>query len=152
MRVVALSLTLRSLQISHELRTPLHGLAGQLELIRSACTATPRAPVDSHAFAVADVCLESLREILDDTLSFASLSQAGPTSTKPNLEAAEANEVVDLAALLRDTTKSAWARKVRRACAEGQGEDEGVDVKVVLDLAGREKGWMADIAVADWRR
>ncbi|ORY73259.1 hypothetical protein BCR35DRAFT_307281 [Leucosporidium creatinivorum] len=141
-------------QISHELRTPLHGLAGQLELIRAACTASPQAPVDAQTFAVADVCLESLREILDDTLSFAKLSQVGAASSRPTLEPAEASELVDLSALLRDTTKSAWARKMRRESAEGEGDwSQGAeDVEVVLDFAGREEGWQASVGVADWRR
>lgn len=141
-------------QISHELRTPLHGLAGQLELIRAACTASPQAPVDAQTFAIADVCLESLREILDDTLSFAKLSQAGAASSRPTLEAAEASELVDLSALLRDTTKSAWARKMKRESAEGSGEGspEAEEVEVSLEFDGREQGWLASVGVADWRR
>lgn len=61
---------------------------------------------------------------------------------------------MDLSALLRDTTKSAWARKMRRESAEGDGDwSQGAEeVEVVLDFAGREEGWHASVGVADWRR
>lgn len=68
----------------------------------------------------------------------------------------ELSEVVDLATLLKETTTCAWARKMRRASADGDGEsawEEGaLDVEVVLDFAARDEGWMATVNVTDWRR
>lgn len=136
-------------QVSHQLRTPVHGLVGQLALIRECSSPAQLEPIDSY-LKVADVCIESLRETLDATLDFAKLSDLTLATNEP----AEAHETVDLAAMLHDTVVSAYARQMRLTSAAGddEGDMDCAAIDVVLDLAGREEGWLASVQVSNWRR
>ncbi|GAA6026492.1 hypothetical protein JCM10207_003403, partial [Rhodosporidiobolus poonsookiae] len=96
-------------QVSHELRTPLHGCASQIELIRE--FATPR---ELKKFLplldTAEVCLESLRDVLDDTLDFSKLSNA-PIDTVEHQRRSYAP--ADLEAVVEGVLQSTWVRKQR---------------------------------------
>ncbi|KAK4048169.1 hypothetical protein OIO90_005933 [Microbotryomycetes sp. JL221] len=123
-------------QISHELRAPLHSVTSQLELIREFS-----APHELRKLApmldVCDVCLESLRDVLDDTLDFA--KQTSAPAIAPKLVKA------DLASLAEDVIKATWVRKRRSdlvandALGETSGHSEGIDV--ILQVEEREGGW-----------
>ncbi|GAA5943081.1 hypothetical protein JCM3775_000638 [Rhodotorula graminis] len=130
--------------ISHALRLPLHGLAGQLELIRGASTG-----IDEH-LAVADVCMDSLRGLLDDAVDFYHL--ADPMAMKP--APAAACELLDLSALVQDVTTHALNRSLQDAF-DGDEDVPGMpkrDVAVVVDVAARAGGWLARARAGDLRR
>ncbi|GAA6059846.1 hypothetical protein JCM10212_003758 [Sporobolomyces blumeae] len=132
-------------QISHELRTPLHGINSQVELIRE--FSSPRqlrklAPL----LDVADVCLESLRDVLDDTLDFSKLSNNSPEE----IEAAQKRSLArnDLETLAEDVSKAVWVRKKRTdlvsadaAASNGKPETEKGKVDVILEVQERTEGW-----------
>ncbi|GJN87299.1 hypothetical protein Rhopal_000247-T1 [Rhodotorula paludigena] len=129
--------------ISHALRLPLHGLAGQLELIRGASR-----DLDEY-LQVADVCMDSLRSTLQDAIDFYDLSDhlsvsAFSTSTV---------ELVDLAALLQDVTTRALNRSVQVAFeADDESGVRAKPVRVILDVAARDQGWLVRANAGDLRR
>ncbi|BGP38475.1 hypothetical protein JCM10449v2_002409 [Rhodotorula kratochvilovae] len=131
-------------QISHELRTPLFGIGSQLELIKNAADPAALASI-SPFLAMADVCVSSLREILDSVLEFSKQSHA--TTNEPKARsAASPRTLVDLETLVIDVVKSCWSRvqQVRRALLSShsdtdspvvQGEaDDKVDIVLEYDL------------------
>ncbi|GAA5892979.1 hypothetical protein JCM8208_004142 [Rhodotorula glutinis] len=130
--------------ISHALRLPLHGLAGQLELIRGASTGL------DEQLAVADVCMDSLRGLLDDALEYYHLND--PLAVQPAPGAA--SEIVDLSALLQDVTAHALNRSLQDAF-DGDEDEPGMpkkNVAVVVDVAARAGGWLARARANDLRR
>ncbi|KAM0790161.1 hypothetical protein ACM66B_005480 [Microbotryomycetes sp. NB124-2] len=138
-------------QISHELRAPLHSVTSQLELIREFS-----APHELRKLApmldVCDVCLESLRDVLDDTLDFA--KQTAAPVVAPKLFR------VDLALLAEDVIKATWVRKRRSDIVANDVSNEtasktsmnapGVDV--VLEVEQREQGWLAWVDTGGLKR
>ncbi|GAA5946131.1 hypothetical protein JCM3765_000128 [Sporobolomyces pararoseus] len=136
-------------QISHELRTPLHGINSQVELIRE--FASPQQLLKlAPLLDVADVCLESLRSVLDDTLDFSKLSNNSPEE----IEAAQKRSLArhDLESLAEDVTKAVWVRKKRvdlvsadAAMANGKPSDNPKgNVDVILEVEEREWGCWVD--------
>ncbi|KAI5481585.1 translation initiation factor eIF-3 subunit 9 [Pseudohyphozyma bogoriensis] len=145
-------------QISHELRTPIHGLGGQLELLRQALS--PEELVNlSPLLTTADVCLDSLRTILDDTLDFAKLRAMDGSASAPLV----ANDIVNLPTFLTDLTKATWARKLQLRTGSSLDHTDEPDhpsherssepqLDVILDFAGREEGWNAQVNSGELRR
>ncbi|KAL8280564.1 hypothetical protein RQP46_006887 [Phenoliferia psychrophenolica] len=139
--------------IAHELRTPLHGLSGQLDHVREEAT-----PEEASKFApllhIADVCLESLRSILDDTLDFAKLTsdvELGVTLPLPT------NDSVDLPIFMESVAKACWTRKLKLSSASASGDgdfERGPSdiLDVVFSFAGRGEGWMAKVNAGELRR
>ncbi|GAA5982878.1 hypothetical protein JCM5350_001537 [Sporobolomyces pararoseus] len=136
-------------QISHELRTPLHGINSQVELIRE--FASPQQLLKlAPLLDVADVCLESLRSVLDDTLDFSKLSNNSPEE----IEAAQKRSLArhDLESLAEDVTKAVWVRKKRvdlvsadAAMANGKPSDNPKgNVDVILEVEERDWGCWVD--------
>ncbi|BGP38507.1 hypothetical protein JCM10450v2_002455 [Rhodotorula kratochvilovae] len=129
--------------ISHALRLPLHGLAGQLELIRGATTG-----LDDY-LQVADVCMESLRDLVDDATYFYNENNTLGVSFTP----AAATETVDLSALLQDVTTRALNRSLQVAFeADEEARAWEKQVRVVVEIAAREQGWLACAKANDLRR
>ncbi|GAA5933802.1 hybrid sensor histidine kinase/response regulator [Sporobolomyces koalae] len=133
-------------QISHELRTPLHGINSQFELIRE--FATPQQLLKlAPLLDTADVCLESLRQILDDTLDFSKLSNNSPEEIADAQKRSLARN--NLETLAEDVSKAVWVRKKRvdlvsadAAGSNGKSIDEtGAKVDVVLEVQERKGGW-----------
>ncbi|GAA5926102.1 hypothetical protein JCM3775_005204 [Rhodotorula graminis] len=141
--------------VSHELRTPLHGCNSQIELIREFAS-----PDELRKLAplldTADVCLESLSDVLNDTLDFSKLSQSLSTSPEEQAEYRRRAFVVsDLGALVEGVTKSTWVRKQRVDAVTAdlaklvEGEKK---VDLVLELEERAGGWQAMIDVGGLKR
>lgn len=131
--------------ISHALRLPLHGLAGQLELMRGA-----GAGVDEY-LRVADVCMDSLRSLLDDSVDFYNLNDQ-PTTQATSSSSSSSSEIVDLAELLQDVTARSLTRAVQLAQQEGEDAPGTKDVRVVVDIAARQNGWLARSRPSDLGR
>jgi signal transduction histidine kinase len=106
---------------------------------------------------VADICLESLRDVLDDTLDYAKFS-----NSNPDTEAAQRSALTrhDLAQLAEDVTKATWVRKRRTdlASVDYHGPGRGMpspaisNVDVVLEVEERRDGWTAWIDVGGMKR
>ncbi|KWU45832.1 hypothetical protein RHOSPDRAFT_16030 [Rhodotorula sp. JG-1b] len=106
--------------VSHELRTPIFAIGSQLELIRD--LAEPEAMTTiGPLLDVAETCLTSLREILDDTLDYTKLNNRGGDVT-----AAVAS--VDLDALLVDVVRSCWTKSRRLATIHKEYSPDQLDV------------------------
>lgn len=141
--------------VSHELRTPLHGCNSQIELIREFAS-----PEELRKLAplldTADVCLESLSDVLNDTLDFSKLSQTLSTSAEEQAEYRRRAFVVSaLDQLVEGVTKSTWVRKQRvdAVTADLAKVDEGdKKVDLVLELEDRAGGWQAMIDVGGLKR
>lgn len=113
-------------QISHELRTPLHGIGSQVELIRAVCP--PSLEAIEPLLSVADVCVASLREVLDNTLEHSKMQHSvHDESFRP-----PALTEVDLENLVEEVVKSCWSRGRQRATA--MGERVRGDVAILLDV------------------
>ncbi|ORY90859.1 hypothetical protein BCR35DRAFT_299466 [Leucosporidium creatinivorum] len=125
-------------QISHELRTPLHGIGSQVELIRAVCP-KPALKAIEPLLSVADVCVSSLREILDDTLEFSKMSNSvnDETSRPP------AFTEVDLENLVEEVVKSCWSRGRQRASATG--DVSRGEVSILLDVRLRHTQALVDV-------
>lgn len=161
-------------QISHELRTPLHGIGSQIELIRevsapatltklsesSACSGPSRALLTSPAeplLDVADVCIASLREVLDDTLEFAKISNSTEAEASGRQRVLTA---VDLEQLVEEVAKSSWARTQQNmnVSKDANGDVQlgttgaGGNVDVIIEMDERLDGWRALIDVGGLKR
>ncbi|BGP23233.1 sensor histidine kinase/response regulator [Rhodotorula toruloides] len=124
--------------ISHALRLPLHGLAGQLELMRGA----------GAGVEVADVCMDSLRSLLDDSVDFYNLNDQPTTQATSS----SSSEITDLAELLQDVTARSLTRAVQFAQQEWEDSICTKDVRVVVDIAARQNGWLVRTSPSDLRR
>ncbi|GAA6000287.1 hypothetical protein JCM10207_007941 [Rhodosporidiobolus poonsookiae] len=144
-------------QVSHELRTPLHGVGSYLELIKEVAEPQTLARI-SPLLGMADVCVTSLREILDSVLSFAKLAHSDATaavslqqqssSHAPNLH------LVDLETLIRDVVKSCWTRDRTQRAADGGVEysiAEASAVDVLLEF-GLPQGTQVKVDVGAFKR
>ncbi|KAM0753373.1 hypothetical protein T439DRAFT_379064 [Meredithblackwellia eburnea MCA 4105] len=144
-------------QVSHELRTPLHGISSQVELIREFSTPAQLIKL-APALDVADVCLEALRDVLDDTLDFAKLSNSAADA-----EAAYQRSLTpaDLDRIAEDVAKSVWIRKRRvdlasvdtqggKPLPSPRGTAPGVDV--ILEVEERAEGWCTMVDVGGMKR
>ncbi|GAA6039138.1 hypothetical protein JCM8097_005344 [Rhodosporidiobolus ruineniae] len=140
-------------QVSHELRTPCHGVNSQIELIREFAS-----PHELRRIAplldAADTCLESLRDVLDDTLDFSKLTNASPE------EAAElarrALVPADLESLAEGVMRSTWVRKQRSdlvtADVRHAVQADPTKVKLVLEVEERKGGWGVLVDVGGLKR
>ncbi|GAA6058264.1 hypothetical protein JCM3770_004330 [Rhodotorula araucariae] len=144
--------------VSHELRTPLHGCNSQIELIREFAS-----PAELRKLAplldAADVCLESLSDVLNDTLDFSKLSQSLLTSPEEQAEyRRRAFTQCALDALVEGVTKSTWVRKQRVDAVTADlakpldeaGREGAVDL--LLEIEERKGGWKAMIDVGGLKR
>ncbi|GAA5976720.1 hypothetical protein JCM11641_005672 [Rhodosporidiobolus odoratus] len=126
-------------QISHELRTPLFGIGSNLELIKEVADPEALASINP-LLARTDVCVTSLREILDSVLSFS--VQTRPfgrlcRSSQPSLDAASspALAVADLENLVVEVVKSCWTHsRVRREALHGPHGMKEQDVDIILEF------------------
>ncbi|GAA5870966.1 hypothetical protein JCM3774_003491 [Rhodotorula dairenensis] len=138
--------------VSHELRTPLHGCTSQIDLIREFAS-----PQELRKLAplldAADVCLESLSDVLNDTLDFSKLTNTASLSpTEVAAQQMRALIPTDLQSLIEGVTKSVWVRKrrvdvVSASVDGGQALHEQEDVDLILEVEERDTGWraMADV-------
>ncbi|GAA5991943.1 hypothetical protein JCM10908_002281 [Rhodotorula pacifica] len=139
--------------VSHELRTPLHGCTSQIDLIREFAS-----PQELRKLAplldAADVCLESLSDVLNDTLDFSKLTNTAALSpTEVAAQQMRALIPTDLQSLVEGVTKSVWVRKRRvdvvSVDVEHRDEPpvEQDKVDLILEVEERESGWraMADV-------
>lgn len=130
-------------------RTPLHGINSQLELIRE-FSSPPELRKLAPLLDVADVCLESLSDVLNDTLDFSKLSN----NTAQEAAALQKRSLTqtDLSALIEGVLKSTWVKKRRVDLASvdlgaaPHSDDKG-KVDLILEVEGKEDGWevMTDI-------
>ncbi|GAA5887446.1 hypothetical protein JCM6882_002533 [Rhodosporidiobolus microsporus] len=142
-------------QISHELRTPLHGIGSYLELIRDVADPQALATINP-LLSMTDVCITSLREILDSVLSFsklanadaaAALSSSGAARTSPSgrpTSAPTARSLVDLEGLIVDVVKSCWTTTLLKSqalkavsdgiAAAAQEMEDKIDIILEYDL------------------
>ncbi|KAM0792829.1 hypothetical protein ACM66B_002595 [Microbotryomycetes sp. NB124-2] len=103
-------------QVSHELRTPLFAVGGQLELIRQLTKSYPSVQKTlTPLLDVAEVCVSSLKEVLDDTLEFSKMTSKVDGQEAPP----PAMTDVHLGTLVEDVVKSVWARVRQAASAAG---------------------------------
>lgn len=131
--------------VSHELRTPLHGLGSQVELIREFSTELPKI---GPWLECAEVCLEALKDVLNDTLDFSKL--ANKSSKEINDAKGKNNKRVDLEKLLEDVVLATWVRKRRVDLVTDQ--EKPVKVDVILAIEERMTGWIAMIDVGGLKR
>jgi signal transduction histidine kinase len=138
--------------VSHELRTPLHGCTSQIDLIREFAS-----PQELRKLAplldAADVCLESLSDVLNDTLDFSKLNNTSALSAN-ELAAQQMRALTptDLHSLVEGVTKSVWVRKRRvdvvTADVDHYHARNAQDkVDLILEVEERDTGWraMADV-------
>lgn len=136
----------------------MHGCNSQIELIREFAS-----PEELRKLAplldTADVCLESLSDVLNDTLDFSKLSQTLSTSPEEQAEyRRRAFAVSDLDSLVEGVTKSTWVRKQRvdavTADLSRAGGAVGSEKKVdlVLEVEERRGSWKAMVDVGGLKR
>ncbi|GAA5841100.1 hypothetical protein JCM11251_008018 [Rhodosporidiobolus azoricus] len=144
-------------QVSHELRTPCHGVNSQIELIREFSSPDELRKI-APLLDAADVCLESLRDVLDDTLDFSKLTNSSPTEAAAL--ARRAAVTADLEGIVDGILKSAWVRKQRTSLVERDvgkpsREDAAADsskVSLVLEVEARKGGWGVMVDVGGLKR
>lgn len=145
-----------------------HRTGGQLDLIREEAS-EQEARKFAPLLTIANVCLDSLRSILDvrllrswvsaqtyarlqDTLDFAKLTsdvELGVTLPLPT------NDVVDLPVFLTEVAKSCWTRKMRMSSASGADGDEQITsdiLDIVFSYASRADGWKVQCNAGELRR
>ncbi|GAA6018479.1 hypothetical protein JCM11491_007012 [Sporobolomyces phaffii] len=149
-------------QVSHEVRTPLYGVASQLSLIREFST-----PVELRKVAplldVAEICVDSLSSVLEDTLDFSKLtnSSAQEEAFMQNKRVAPTN----LVTLVEGVLKSTWIKKKRTdlvsvdlesvlgprpsAAKTGEGEEK---LELILEVEDKPDGWDVMTDVGGLRR
>ncbi|GAA5941688.1 hybrid sensor histidine kinase/response regulator [Sporobolomyces koalae] len=139
-------------QVSHEIRTPLFGVHSQLELIREFSSATELRKL-SPLLDVADICAESLSDVLNDVLDFAKVSNSAELEdTEPQdqrLAKIDLSHAIDL------LLKSVWIRKKRIDLASidlGEAhslekETASTKLDLILEIDAKEDGWevMTDV-------
>ncbi|GAA5873951.1 hypothetical protein JCM3774_004049 [Rhodotorula dairenensis] len=106
--------------VSHELRTPIFAIGSQLELIRDLAGPETAATI-GPLLDVAETCLTSLREILDDTLDYTKLNNQGG-------DAVAAMASVDLDALVVDVVQSCWSKSRRLATIHKEYSPDKLDI------------------------
>ncbi|GAA5928816.1 hypothetical protein JCM1841_003579 [Sporobolomyces salmonicolor] len=147
-------------QVSHELRTPLHGINSQIELIREFSSPSQLRKL-SPLLDVADVCLESLSDVLNDTLDFSKLTNSSAHEVAELQKRSLA--YADLAALIEGVMKSTWVRKQRgdlvsvdlgldRDGAPGAEEVRKATVDLVFEVEQRREGWGVMVDVGGMKR
>ncbi|BGO91032.1 hypothetical protein NBRC10512_000161 [Rhodotorula toruloides] len=148
-------------QVSHELRTPLHGCNSQLELMREFAS-----PLELRKLAplldAADVCLESLSDVLNDVLDFSKLDHAAAVASPRDIAEMHRPALVqtDLAALVEGVAKSTWVRKQRvdlvsEDLAKGEPDGKSAEkgqVDLLLEVKERSSGWRALVDVGGLKR
>ncbi|BGP31509.1 hypothetical protein JCM10296v2_003274 [Rhodotorula toruloides] len=148
-------------QVSHELRTPLHGCNSQLELMREFAS-----PLELRKLTplldAADVCLESLSDVLNDVLDFSKLDHAAAVVSPRDMAKMHRRALVqtDLAALVEGVAKSTWVRKQRvdlvsedltKGEPDGKSAEKG-QVDLLLEVEERRNGWQALVDVGGLKR
>jgi len=142
-------------QISHELRTPMHGLTGQVELIREMYSNTEEAAELDPVLKVADVCLNSLAAIMDDSLEFAKLSNEADSALSAVSGSHGQFDLVDVSEFTANVTKAAWVRRMRLASSSAEDSNESREkgtVEVILEFRPQEDGWQALVNTSELRR
>ncbi|GAA5859966.1 hypothetical protein JCM8547_003037 [Rhodosporidiobolus lusitaniae] len=163
-------------QISHELRTPLFGIGSYLEIARE--VGDPKALASINPLlSMADVCVTSLRDILDSVLSFSKLAHADVSAALSSARSTSASATsfippggsasgpahctVDLEGLLCDVVKSCWtgtrakAKAMQAAAMHDEGsctpveKEEKLDIILEFDLP---KGIKATLDTGAFRR
>ncbi|KDE06838.1 hypothetical protein MVLG_02874 [Microbotryum lychnidis-dioicae p1A1 Lamole] len=147
-------------QVSHELRTPLFAVASQLELLREFSTPQELKKI-SPMLDVADVCLESLRDVLDDTLDVAKFSNSTSEMTAHQRSALART---DLARLAAEVSQACFIRKrrsdyvtkdqilVQNDPTQRRPDIASTTVELILEVEEREAGWEAMIDVGGLKR
>lgn len=97
-----------------------------MELIRAVCPPESLKAIEP-LLSVADVCVASLREILDDTLSYSKMSNSINDDTTRPLILKE----VDLEELCGEVIQGCWSRGRQRA---DSGDEERGEVEIILDV------------------
>lgn len=130
-----------------ELRTPMFAIGSQLELIRTMTEPSALASIDP-LLDVAEICLTSLREVLDDTLDVSKLNN-GSQSVASLVE-------VDLESLVIDVVKSCWHKAKRLAALrsgdEGQSNSSAVEKVDVMLRTSLPPGVRAKVDVGGLKR
>ncbi|KAK4056285.1 hypothetical protein OIO90_002729 [Microbotryomycetes sp. JL221] len=117
-------------QVSHELRTPLFAVGGQLELIRQLTKSYPQVSKTlTPLLDVAEVCVTSLKEVLDDTLEFSKMTSRVEGQIQPPPSLTE----VHLGHLVQDVVKSVWARVRQAASASGSNSTSRGEVSILFE-------------------
>lgn len=133
--------------VSHELRTPLHGVISQVELIREFSSELPKI---SPWLECAEVCLEALRDVLNDTLDFSKLANKSQKEIK---DARGRNlQRVDLEKLLEDVVLATWVRKRRVDLVSTDNAPVAPKVDVILAIGQRATGWIANADMGGLKR
>ncbi|GAA5861955.1 hypothetical protein JCM1840_006887 [Sporobolomyces johnsonii] len=143
-------------QVSHELRTPLFGIGSQIELIRSMADPSLLKFIEP-LLDVAEVCISSLREILDDTLEFSKFNN----STANHVSKTPALTIVDLEALIEDVVKACCSRTMKQNAVRAHGmwspgsdaerESGDIGLDIILDYH-LDKGVLAMIDIGGLKR
>ncbi|GAA5846560.1 hypothetical protein JCM9279_006741 [Rhodotorula babjevae] len=134
-------------QVSHELRTPMFAIGSQLELIRTMTEPSALASIDP-LLDVAEICLTSLREVLDDTLDVSKLNNGS--------QVAASLVEVDLESLVIDVVKSCWHKAKRLAALrsedDGQSNSSAVEKVDVMLRTSLAPGVKAKVDVGGLKR
>ncbi|GAA5903441.1 hypothetical protein JCM6882_006549 [Rhodosporidiobolus microsporus] len=133
--------------VSHELRTPIFAIAGNLDLVRQ-LTGPATLEKVSPLLDVAETCLGTLKDVLDDCLEYSKLSSQGVESSPdvvPPLKLTRCN-IVELFA---DVIKSCWSKEKRYAEMMDRKDGDGVavlleshlppDMEAMCDIGGLKR-------------
>lgn len=135
--------------ISHELRTPLFALGSQLELIRTMMDPAALATI-SPLLDIAETCLTSLREILDDTLEYTKLSLTNGQA--PRKDRGATLSEVDLSSLVVDVVKSCASKAKDLARLRGMDEGRAHEQVPLMFRSAVEEGTRVKIDVGGFKR
>ncbi|GAA5903437.1 hypothetical protein JCM6882_006548 [Rhodosporidiobolus microsporus] len=115
--------------VSHELRTPIFAIAGNLDLVRQLTDPSALEKI-APLLDVAETCLGTLKDVLDDCLEYSKLSNSStqriesPSEVGPPVKLTRCN----ILTLVTDVIKTCWSKGKRLAEMMDRQDGEGVSI------------------------
>ncbi|GAA5903432.1 hypothetical protein JCM6882_006547 [Rhodosporidiobolus microsporus] len=119
-------------QVSHELRTPIFAIAGNIDLVRQLTCAQALEKI-APLLDVAETCLGTLKDVLDDCLEYSKLSNSSNQrlGASPDVVPPLKLTRCTIMKLVTDVIKSCWSKEKRYA--EMMDRKDGGGVAIVLE-------------------
>ncbi|GAA5904799.1 hybrid sensor histidine kinase/response regulator [Sporobolomyces salmoneus] len=148
-------------QVSHEVRTPLYGVSSQLSLIRE-FSSPPELRKVAPLLDAAELCVDSLSSVLEDTLDFSKLSNS--TAAEEASISRRRLARIDLVTLIEGVLTSTWIKKKRADLvtvdlggvleveAKESEEERRGKLDLILEIEDKQDGWEVSTDVGGLRR